>query len=188
MGLVLSTARGILCAIYLTKITQNHCNDKTFESCDNVCCSTCNSEQTVQEINDSNCRSRREKFLAINTNTNSGRKEEYSAVRSRYRKPSRIPKNALTRVLKKSRKLRRLVRKFVFKNFAQSSSMHNYTKMVSFQCMSMYCYNMYYKPVKQFSRKLRKNKYKAKHLESNYQQWHIDTSSLPDYQTFANNV
>ena len=100
MGLVLSTARGILCAIYLIKITQNPCNDNTFKSCDNVCCSACNSEQTAQEINDSNCRSRHEKFLAINTNTNSGRKEEYSAVRSRSREPSRITKNALALCVK----------------------------------------------------------------------------------------
>ena len=96
-------------------------------------------------IRTSKFRSHHEKFLAINTNNNSARKEEYSAVRSRSREPSRIPKNALACVLKKSRKLRLLVGKFVFKNFPQSSSIHNYTNMVSFQCMSTYCYNLYYK-------------------------------------------
>ena len=58
------------------------------------------------------------------------------------REPSRIPEKKLAHVLRKSRQLRRLVKKAVRNNFPKSSNIHHYTSVVVFQHLSMYGYNI----------------------------------------------
>ena len=53
-----------------------------------------------------NCRSRYDKFVYFNRPSTHG-------IRVRDREPSRIPKRRVTRILKKSRKVRRLLRTFI---------------------------------------------------------------------------
>ena len=53
-----------------------------------------------------NCRSRCNKFVYFNQPSTHG-------IRVRDREPSRIPKRRVTRILKKSRKVRRLLRTFI---------------------------------------------------------------------------
>ena len=64
-----------------------------------------------------NCRSRYDKFVYFNRPRTHG-------IRVRDREPSRIPKKRITRILKKSRKVRRLLRAYVRKSIPKSSRMH----------------------------------------------------------------
>ena len=64
-----------------------------------------------------NCRSRYDKFVYLN-------RPRTHATRVRDREPSRIPKKRITRILKKSRKVRRLFRAYVRKSIPKSSRMH----------------------------------------------------------------
>ena len=48
-------------------------------------------------------------------------------IRVRDREPSRIPKKRITRILKKSRKVRRLLRTFIRKSIPKSTRMHLFT-------------------------------------------------------------
>ena len=64
-----------------------------------------------------NCRSLYDKFVYFNRSSTRG-------ISVRDRKPSRIPKKRITRILKKSRKVRRLLRAYVRKSIPKSSRMH----------------------------------------------------------------
>ena len=66
-------------------------------------------------FNKCNCRSRFDKFVYFNRPRTHG---------VRDREPSRIPKKRITRILKKSRKVRRLLRAYVRKSIPKSSRMH----------------------------------------------------------------
>ena len=63
-----------------------------------------------------NCRSRYDKFVYFNRPRTHG-------IRVRDRKPSRIPKKRTTRVLKKSWKVRRLLRTYIRISIPKSSRM-----------------------------------------------------------------
>ena len=63
------------------------------------------------------CRSRYDKFVYFNRPRTHG-------VHVRDREPSRIPKKRITRILKRSRKVRRLLRTYIRKNIPKSSRMH----------------------------------------------------------------
>ena len=63
------------------------------------------------------CRSRYDKFVYFNRSRTHG-------VHVRDREPSRIPKKRITRILKRSRKVRRLLRTYIRKNIPKSSRMH----------------------------------------------------------------
>ena len=77
-----------------------------------------NSNDEVFSINTvCNCRSRYDKFVYLN-------RPRTHATRVRDREPSRIPKKRITRILKKSRKVRRLLRAYVRKSIPKSSRMH----------------------------------------------------------------
>ena len=67
-----------------------------------------------------NCRSRYDKFFYFNRPRTHG-------IRIRDREPSRIPKKRITRILKKSRKVRRLLRTFIRKSIPKSTRMHLFT-------------------------------------------------------------
>ena len=67
-----------------------------------------------------NCRSRYDNFVYFNRPRTHG-------IRVRVRKPSRIPKKRSTRILKKSRKVRRLFRSYIRKIIPKSSRMHLFT-------------------------------------------------------------
>ena len=71
----------------------------------------------------SNCRSRYEKFHA---------QKLHARVRSR--EPNRIPIKELMRVFRKSRKLRRQVRRNISRSFPQSSKIHCYTNYLKCCC------------------------------------------------------
>ena len=62
-----------------------------------------------------NCRSRYDKFFYFNR------------PRIRDHEPSRIPKKRITRILKKSRKVRRLLRTYIRKSIPKSTRMHLFT-------------------------------------------------------------
>ena len=72
-----------------------------------------------------NRRSRYEQFHSIHSNC--ARKNRRCPRRSR--EPSRVPLKELTRVFKKSKKLRRLTREHISKNIPKSSKMHDYTRV-----------------------------------------------------------
>ena len=77
-----------------------------------------NSNDEVFSINTvCNCRSRYDKFVYLN-------RPRTHATRVRDREPSRIPKKRITRILKRSRKVRRLLRTYIRKNIPKSSRMH----------------------------------------------------------------
>ena len=67
-----------------------------------------------------NCRSLYDKFVYFNRPSTRG-------ISVRDRKPSRIPKKRITRILKKSRKVRRLLRTYIRKSIPKSSRMHLFT-------------------------------------------------------------
>ena len=67
-----------------------------------------------------NCRSRYDKFVYLN-------RPRTHATRVRDREPSRIPKKRITRILKKSRKVRRLLRTYIRKSIPKSTRMHLFT-------------------------------------------------------------
>ena len=67
-----------------------------------------------------NCRSRYDKFVYFNRPRTHG-------IRVRDREPSRIPKKRITRILKKSRKVRRLLRTYIRKSIPKASRMHLFT-------------------------------------------------------------
>ena len=80
-----------------------------------------NSNDEVFSINTvCNCRSRYDKFVYFNRPRTHG-------IRVRDREPSRIPKKRITRILKKSRKVRRLLRTYIGKSIPKSSRMHLFT-------------------------------------------------------------
>ena len=70
-----------------------------------------------------NCRSRYCKFVYFN-------RPRTHVDRVRDRELSRIPKKRVTRVLKKSRKVRRLLRTYIRKSIPKSSRMHLFTNKV----------------------------------------------------------
>ena len=65
-----------------------------------------------------NCRSRFDKFVYFNRPRTHG---------VRDLEPSKIPKTRITRILKKSRKVRRLLRTYIRKSIPKSSRMHLFT-------------------------------------------------------------
>ena len=67
-----------------------------------------------------NCRSRYDNFVHFNRPRTHG-------IRVCDRKPSRIPKKRSTRILKKSRKVRRLLWTYIRKSIPKSSRMHLFT-------------------------------------------------------------
>ena len=80
-----------------------------------------NSNDEVFSINTvCNCRSRYDKFVYLN-------RPRTHATRVRDREPSRIPKKRITRILKKSRKVRRFLRTYIRKSIPKSSRMHLFT-------------------------------------------------------------
>ena len=78
-------------------------------------------------------RSRHAKFISSAKN-----------IRTRSREPSRIPVKKLQRVLQKSRKVRKYVRRTLRKNFPQSSGIH-YVTHAAFQRQYMYGYSCTYR-------------------------------------------
>lgn len=81
------------------------------------------------------CRSRRDKFKADVAGKKLNRKCPTRGRRHklRCREPSRIPQKELTRVFRKSRKLRREVRRAISKNFPKSSHIHYYVRFIALQ-------------------------------------------------------
>ena len=77
-----------------------------------------------------NCRSRYDKFVYFNRPRTHG-------IRVRDREPSRIPKKRITRILKKSRKVRRLLRTYIRKSIPKSSRMHLFTNKAREKYMHM---------------------------------------------------
>ena len=79
------------------------------------------------------CQSRRNKFKAGIAGKKLNRKCPTRARRQklRCRRPSRIHQTVLTRVFKKSRKLRRLDRQAISKNFPKSSHIHYYVQFIA---------------------------------------------------------
>ena len=69
-----------------------------------------------------NCRSRYDKFVYFNRPRTHG-------IRVRAREPSRIPKKRITRILKKSRKVRRLLRTYIRRGIPKSSQMQLFTSI-----------------------------------------------------------
>ena len=67
-----------------------------------------------------NCRSRYDKFVYFNRPRTHG-------IRVRGREPSRIPKKIIPHILKKSRKVRRVLRTYIRKSILKSSRMHLFT-------------------------------------------------------------
>ena len=67
-----------------------------------------------------NCRSRYDKFVYLN-------RLRTHSIRVRDREPSRILKKRTTRILKISRKVRRLLRTYIRKSIPKSSRMHLFT-------------------------------------------------------------
>ena len=68
-----------------------------------------------------NCRSRYDKFVYFNCPHTHG-------IRVRDREPSGIPKKRITRILKKSRKVTRLLRTYIRKSIPKSSRMYLFLK------------------------------------------------------------
>ena len=109
-----------------------------FENCD--CHNVYTSKQPLhmlQETLASYHRSRYEKF----SDSNSGRKHVSPQPRGRSPEPSRIPKQSLARILRKNRKLRQFVRKYILKNFTKSSSIHKNMSANLFQRLRMFSYS-----------------------------------------------
>ena len=67
-----------------------------------------------------NCRSRYDKFVYFNRPRTHG-------IRVIDLEPSRIPKKRISRILKKSRKVRRLLQTYIRKSILKSSRMHLFT-------------------------------------------------------------
>ena len=74
------------------------------------------------------CRSRYAKFLIYQYVEHKPR----VVTRTRDRAPSRIPVKRLARLMHKSRKIRKRVRKFVFKNMPMTSRMHCFVNKCHF--------------------------------------------------------
>ena len=83
-------------------------------------------ENNKESVSIKDCRSRYEKFISFNCVIT----RSY-AIR-RDREPSRIPVKQLARALQKTRKTRRLVRKYIKKNVPTSSRIHLFTKRRAF--------------------------------------------------------
>lgn len=117
--------------------------------------------------------------LAMRTFVLVFQKNHQNHQRVRSREPSRIPRKELARILRKSRKLRQLVRKTIVKNFPQY-----YTKATAFQRASMYMYTCRYNICscgKRNSFRVRLKQIIAKHntsnsakQDTNYEQLHAD--------------
>ena len=97
-GNVFEKAAQLSVIVYDNKL--NNSNDEAF-SINTVC----------------NCRSRYDKFVYFNRPSTHG-------IRVRDRELSRIPKRRVTRILKKSRKVRGLLRTYIRKSIPKSSRMH----------------------------------------------------------------
>ena len=67
-----------------------------------------------------NCRSRYDKFVYFN-------RPRMRGFRIRGREPSRIPKKIIACILKKSKKVRRLLRTYIRKSIPKSTRMHLFT-------------------------------------------------------------
>ena len=80
-----------------------------------------------------NCRSRYDKFVYFNRPRTHG-------IRVCDREPSRIPKKRISRILKKSRKVRRLLRTYIRKSVPKSSRMHHFTNKAREKYMHMESY------------------------------------------------
>ena len=90
-----------------------------------------NSNDKAFSINTAcNCRSRYAKFVYFYH-------PRTHAIRVRDREPSRIPKKRITRILKKSRKVRRLLRTYIRKSIPKSSRMHLFTNKAREKYMHM---------------------------------------------------
>lgn len=61
------------------------------------------------------------------------------AVPHRDREPSRIPIKQLTRVMNKSRKVRKVIRKYIAKNVPMSSKIHCHINKCGFSHHSVHC-------------------------------------------------
>ena len=142
MGLVFSTACVLACYLYLT--TEHRRADKNVTSAFSSCYDTSLNKESINPS--SSFRSRHDKFLASQLAGVKSRTQK-NHRRAREREPSRLPLKQLSGVLKKTRKLRQLVRKVISKNFPKSSSIHMYTSVAAFQRMNMY------KPYQQFNAK-----------------------------------
>ena len=77
-----------------------------------------------------NCRSRYDKFVYLN-------RLRTHSIRVRDREPSRILKKRTTRILKISRKVRRLLRTYIRKSIPKSSRMHLFTNKAREKYMHM---------------------------------------------------
>ena len=77
-----------------------------------------------------NCRSRYDKFVYLN-------RLRTHSIRVRDREPSRILKKRTTRILKISRKVRRLLRTYIRKSIPKSSRMHLFTNKAREKCMHL---------------------------------------------------
>ena len=82
------------------------------------------------------CRSRYAKFLIHQYVEHKPR----VVTRTRDRAPSRIPVKRLARLMHKSRKIRKRVRKFVFKNMPMTSWMHCFVNKCHFNPEEVKCY------------------------------------------------
>ena len=113
-----------------------------------------------------NCRSRYDNFVHFNRPRTHG-------IRVCDRKPSRIPKKRSTRILKKSRKVRRLLRTYIRKSIPKSSRMHLFAKKTR---EKMYAHGISREnkgtakdPSSSVKRKYRKsNKYRMLEMQNQY--------------------
>ena len=101
----------VACYLYLT--TEHRRADKNVTSEFSSCYDTSVNKQSINPS--SSFRSRHVKFLASQLEGVKSRTQ--NRRRAREREPSRLPLKQLSCVLKKSRKLRQLVRKVISKNF-----------------------------------------------------------------------
>ena len=101
--LLMSSAKAARLSVIVYDNKLNNRNDEAF-SINTIC----------------NCRSRYDKFVYFNCPHTHG-------IRVCDRKPSGIPKKRITRVLKKSRKVRRLLRTYIRKSIPKSSRMRLFT-------------------------------------------------------------
>ena len=122
-----------------------------------------------------NCRSRYDKFVYFNRPRTHG-------IRVRDREPSRIPKKIITRILKKSRKVRRLLGTYIRKSIPKSSRMHLFTNKArqKIYAHGIRCKNEGTKkyPSSAVRRKYRKsNKYRILKMQNQYP--HVIKSPKP---------
>ncbi len=92
-------------------------------------------------------------MTAMNSRTNNDENDQHSTFlsyeqRRRDRAPSRVPAKKICRLLTKSRKLRRTVRKEIKRNVPASSCIHRYTQTSSHEFQRVFSNNCFHEFIK----------------------------------------